>query len=308
MASARDTSLMPDGTAMEHCSMSIISKEFESFLGQKKENTKMLVFLTDIFDAPDRWEYRTKNSGDDETVAAYVNLLAATTPDSIASSLPVQAIGGGLTSRIMFVWSPGGHKKITAPPVPDPGLREALIQDLATISRIVGGYVLSSDCYTKWDRWYQSYDEGAADRLATDKAFKGWYARKPLYLQKLALIHTAAINNGNIIEWRAFERALEDVIQVEGNMSRTFTAVGRSDVSPDVDAVMREIEVRKVISERKLLQIVWRDIDSKKFDNVIETIIRTGKVRRQFKGPNGERGVWYWWAEGEVTTPNRTEI
>ena len=115
IAEAKDSVQMPDGTIAEHSSLTIISKEFESFLGQKKENTKMLVFLTDIFDAPDKWEYKTKGSGEDNAVAACVNLLGATTPGSIASSLPVQAIGGGLTSRIMFVWAKGKQKRITAP-------------------------------------------------------------------------------------------------------------------------------------------------------------------------------------------------
>jgi len=296
IAEARDASILPNGDVMEHCSISIVSKEFESFLGQKKENTKMLVLLTDLFDAPDKWDYRTKNSGQDATVAVCINLLAATTPDSIASSLPTQAIGGGLTSRIMFVWAAGKTKKVTAPPVPDAKLKLAIIQDLAAISRLSGEYEMSAECFRKWDAWYNAYEEEDPQRIAPDKCFRGWYSRKPLYLQKLALIHTAATTDSNIIEWSAFEAALEDVLEVESYMGRTFSAVGRSEVSPDVDAVMREIQSRKVISEKKLLQLVWRDIDAKKFDNVIETILRTGKVLRKFQGPEGARGIWYYWA------------
>lgn len=295
IAESRDASILPNGDVVEHCSISIVSKEFESFLGQKKENTKMLVLLTDLFDAPDKWDYRTKNSGADATVAVCINLLAATTPDSIASSLPVQAIGGGLTSRIMFVWASGKTRKVTAPPEPDPELKIAVLQDLAAISRLSGEYVMSEDCFRKWDAWYTAYDEIDPHRLVPDKSFRGWYSRKPLYLQKLALIHTAACTDSTVIEWSAYEAALKDVEEAEQHMGRTFSAVGRSEVSPDVDSVMREIEVRKVVSEKKLLQLVWRDIDAKKFDNVIDTILRTGKVLRKFKGPDGARGVWYYW-------------
>jgi hypothetical protein len=298
IAEARDASILPNGDVMEHCSLSIISKEFESFLGQKKENTKMLVLLTDLFDAPDKWDYRTKHSGQDATVAVCINLLAATTPDSIASSLPTQAIGGGLTSRIMFVWASGKTKKVTAPPEPDPKLKLAIIQDLAAISRLSGEYTMSKDCFRQWDAWYTAYDEVAPHRIAPDKCFRGWYSRKPLYIQKLALIHTAVTTDSNVVEWPAFETAIADIEEVEIHMGRTFSAVGRSEVSPDVDAVMREIQSRGVIAEKKLLQLVWRDIDAKKFDNVIETILRTGKVVRKFQGPEGARGIWYYWAEG----------
>jgi len=295
IAAAMDSAMMPDGSIIEHCSLSIISKEFESFLGQKKENTKMLVFLTDIFDAPSKWEYKTKGSGEDNAVAAYVNLLAATTPGSIASSLPVQAIGGGLTSRVMFVWANGRQKKVTAPEKPPKELEQAVLQDLIAISRIVGPFTLSDECFVAWDKWYQNYDEENAGRLAQDKAFRGWYSRKPLYIQKLAIINTAMLGGSRIVEWPAFAQALEDVEEVESNMGNTFNAVGRSELSPDVNTVLVEIKTRKSVSEAVLLQIMWRDVDAKKFDNVIETAIRTGKVRRDFVGPDGQRGVWYYW-------------
>ena len=59
-ASALDE-LMDDGTQLRHSSLSIISKEFESFLGQKKENTRMLIALTDLFDCPSSWSSRTRH-------------------------------------------------------------------------------------------------------------------------------------------------------------------------------------------------------------------------------------------------------
>ena len=297
IAAALDSAMMPDGTIAEHCSLSIISKEFESFLGQKKDNTKMLVFLTDIFDAPSKWEYKTKGSGEDSAVAACVNLLAATTPGSIASSLPVQAIGGGLTSRIMFVWAKGRQKKVTAPEKPSKELEKKIISDLVAISRITGPYILSTECFTLWDEWYQSYDEENAGRLAQDKAFRGWYSRKPLYIQKLAVIHTAMKSNSTVVEWDAFVSAIKDIEDVEKNMGNTFNAVGRNELSPDVNTVLVEIKARKAVSEAVLLQIMWRDVDAKKFDNVIETAIRTNKIKREFQGPDGERGVWYYWLD-----------
>ena len=295
IAEARDSVMLPNGDIMEHCSLSVVSKEFESFLGQKKENTKMLVLLTDLFDAPSKWEYKTKGSGEDEAVAVCINLLAATTPGSIASSLPVQAIGGGLTSRIVFVWAKRRQKKVTSPPKPDAKMHGQLIQDLIAISRIAGPYVMSKECYKQWDNWYQNYDEEHSGRLAQDKAFKGWYSRKPLFLQKMAVILTAMKSDSRVVEWEAFAEAIADLEEVESHMGKTFNAVGRSELSPDVDAVMTEVEIRKQVSEAKLLQIVWRDVDAKKFDVVMDTAIRTGKVRREFQGPDGKRGIWYYW-------------
>ena len=107
--------LMDDGTTLRHSSLNIISKEFESFLGQKKENTRMLTALTDLFDCPSEWSSRTRHGTSNAIIRPWINLLAATTPDSLASSLPASAIGGGLTSRILFVWAKKKKKSIAIP-------------------------------------------------------------------------------------------------------------------------------------------------------------------------------------------------
>ena len=41
--------------------------------------------------------------------------------------------------------------------------------------------------------------------------------------------------------------------------------------------------------------MVWRDIDSSKFDNVIMTAIKTGLFEKKFKGPDGQSGTWYYY-------------
>lgn len=47
------------------------------------------------------------------------------------------------------------------------------------------------------------------------------------------------------------------------------------------------------ISEKNLISAIWKDVDSSKFENVIDTLLKTGKVVREFKGPNDEKGIWY---------------
>ena len=288
---------MPNGDVFRHSSLSIISREFESFLGQKAENTKMLVLLTDLFDCQELpWKYRTKNSGSNVIPSVYLNILGATTPESLASSLPVTAIGGGLTSRILFIWGSKKHKKIPIPYI-DTSLfetRAELIQDLSIISRISGGYNFSPSCKTEWENWYNNYDEQSQSRICKDIAFNGWYSRKPMFILKLALIHAACRHSNLILEWEDIETGLNHIALAEQAMSKTFVAVGRSDVSPEVNAVADIIQSEGCISEPALMQRVWRDVDAKKFDNVISTVIRRGLARRGYEGPLGEKGTYYY--------------
>ena len=294
-ASALDE-LQMDGTQLRHSSLSIISKEFESFLGQKKENTRMLTSLTDLFDCPDEWSSRTRHSGSTKIVRPWLNLLAATTPDSLASSLPASAVGGGLTSRIMFVWAEKKKKSVAIPSMTPEEIimQEKLTKDLYQISRITGEYVMADSCIKKWVAWYDTYDEDESGvRVCTDKSFSGWYSRKPTYIIKVAMLCAAAESNTLVLEWRHIECAMQEVLNVEHVMGNAFKAIGKSDISAEVSSVEQIIRSYKWISEKQLMTIIWRDIDSSKFENVIDTLLKTGKVHREYKGPNGEKGIWY---------------
>jgi hypothetical protein len=287
---------MPDGTTYRHSSLTVLSGEFESFLGQKKENSKMIVTLTDLFDCKNRpFKYRTKHAGSNIVPHVYLNLMAATTPESLASVLPSTAIGGGLTTRIIFVWAGGKEQKVdvpeTSPEIEE--LKVLLVQDLSIIARISGGYTFSPDSREWWREFYNNYDERDSARICQDPAFAGWYSRKPTMMIKVATCLAASRCNERVVETQDFERGLSFLEDVEKNMGKSFVAVGKSEVAAEVDLVKTVVQRYKYLSEKKLLQIVWRDVDAKKFDNVMSTLTRRGIIRREFEGPNKEKAIYY---------------
>ena len=292
--------LLVDGTTLRHSSLNIISKEFESFLGQKKENTRMLTALTDLFDCPDDWSSRTKHSGSNKIINPWVNLLAATTPDSLANSLPASAVGGGLTSRIMFIWADKKKKSVAIPAMTEEELKikEMLEKDLYRISRLSGNYTMTAECKKKWIAWYDRFDEDeSGDRVCPDKSFSGWYSRKPTYIIKISILRAAAESSKLVIEWKHIEKAIEEIREVEYLMGNAFKAIGKSEISGEVDTVLQIIRNAGKISEKELMTKIWRDIDATKFTNVSDTLIKTGKVVRTYKGPDESTGVWYWSTE-----------
>lgn len=292
---------LPDGRTQTHASMLIVAKEFETFLGQKKENNKMLVMLTDLFDAQELpFKYRTKHSGSNDIPSVYLSMLGATTPESLASSLPPTAIGGGLTSRMMFVWADGKYKKCPQPEkTPEiKELEEDLVNDLHLISIMDGAYKFSPDCSKKWDEWYYKYEELDPRRLCKDPSFNGWYSRKPMYILKIATIIAASRSSSFVMHWEYIAKAMEYIDVIEGKMNLVFRAVGRSSITTDVDELMKIVAQRKFVKEKELLSMTWRNLDSRTFDNAINTAIRTGAVLRRFVSPNGEQGdIWYYDAE-----------
>ena len=173
-------------------------------------------------------------------------------------------------------------------------IQEKLEKDLYQISRISGECVMADSCRSNWVDWYDNYNEDeSGQRICTDRSFNGWYSRKPAYIIKVAMLCAAAESNTLIMQWKHIEKAMKEIMEVEGIMGSAFKAIGKSDISAEVSNVLQIIRNYVWISEKQLMTIVWRDIDSSKFENVIDTLIKTGKIRREFKGPKGEKGIWY---------------
>lgn len=282
-------SLMPDGRMFKHSSLSIISTEFESFLGQKAENAKMLVLLTDLFDCAEApWKYRTKNSGNTTIPSVFLNILGATTPESLATALPSAAIGGGLTSRMLFIWADKKEKKVPIPFETEKTLelKEKLKKDYFLISQIAGEYIFSKDAVDFWVSWYNKYEDLDINRTCTDPSFNGWYSRKPMMILKIAMIIAASESDELTLQTHHLNTAIKKIEETEQGMGNAFRSVGKSTITGEVDTVITIIRSNGKISQTNLMRAVWRDLDSVKFQNVIQTILSTGRVKKIIAADN----------------------
>ena len=114
--------------------ITVHSTEFASLLSSS--GMDMVVFLTDIFDCPPDWQHKTKIGGTNKIVGPYLNLLGATTPDWIAKAMPLDTIGIGLTSRIVFVYADTPRVRPWRPVLSEAQnkIRDMLIHDMSLIA------------------------------------------------------------------------------------------------------------------------------------------------------------------------------
>jgi hypothetical protein len=111
------------GEQQYHSSLTIFSTEFTVFLGY--HNKELIAALCEWYDCHSRWSYETIARKKEEIIGVWVNLFAGTTPDAIQSSLPIESIGGGLTSRIIFIYEERKGKLVVIPTKTE---REILLQ------------------------------------------------------------------------------------------------------------------------------------------------------------------------------------
>ncbi len=261
------------------CAISIISKELTVFLGQK--DIKFLGDLTDWYDSDDEWTYETKHQGTDRIVGVCLNLLGATAPDWLPSILPTEAVGGGWTSRVIFVVEEKRGKIVENPSEfeIDVKLKKKLEHDLEDIFQMCGEFTFDAEALEMYIQWYRMYNKNWEQGRPpiTDPKFDGYLSRRATHIKKVCMALSASRGNDLLITGEDFQRAVKLLEATEKKMPRAFAGLGRARFSDLTEAVLNYIMSRKTCRRSEILRKFYRDIDSWTLEQ-IERVLSQMKV------------------------------
>jgi len=269
LGGSNDTIVHPDGRTEFHASLTIYSEELTVFLGY--QNRQLINDLTDWYDCRGRWTYRTKNMGTDDIIGVWVNLLGATTPDMIQSSMPIETIGGGLASRMVFVYE---HKREKIVPMTfqtkeELELRDLLQKDLEQIHILQGDFKITKGFLDMWIDWYTHQGENPP---FIDEKFAGYMERRPTHVLKLSMILNAARTNSMLLDVEDFTQALSIISATEVKMPLTFGGVGKSSFSDTTQKVMTEIALQKECTFAHLVGRFYKDVSNFELNKILEAL------------------------------------
>ncbi len=269
--------------------IAIIAGELSVFIGQK--NLKLLADLTDLYDSHKTWEYETKHGYQtkkglktkDTISGVCVNILGGTAPDWIPTILPQEAIGGGWTSRVIFVVEPGKGQVIANPNLspPDDSLREKLKKDLEQIHLLIGEYTFTSDALDNYVTWYEKQEAELKDGNfpIQDWRFGGYVARRATHIKKIAMCLSASKDNETDITLEDFLGAKDLLEKTEKRMAKAFKGMGKSPISELVDKVLTIVIAKKKIKRSEVLRFLYGDIDIWTLEQV-ERVLEGMKVMK----------------------------
>jgi hypothetical protein len=260
--------------------LTIESSEFGNLLNpQDKEMVDILVTLWD----GKGLRKETKHSGNDEIINPWINLIACTTPSWIAGNFPEYLIGGGLTSRMVFVYADAKEKYVAYPGdnVPkDLGeIKRKLVDDLEHITiNCVGEYCLSADAKIWGEQWYEHHYTHKPANLDDDR-FGGYFARKQTHVHKLALVLAAACRDDTVIEVCDLELANTMVTDLEPDMAMVFSKIGKSDESFYADRIIAYLRRQGPTPYKEVYRFVYSQFPSlRDFEDVFGGLLRAGYI------------------------------
>ncbi len=288
LGGSNDTIVHPDGKTEFHASLTIYSEELTVFLGY--QNRQLINDLTDWYDCRGRWTYRTKNMGTDDIIGVWVNLLGATTPDMIQMAMPIETVGGGLASRMIFVFERKKEKTVpvTFQTKEELELRELLLKDLEQIHIMQGEFKITNDFLNRWIDWYTS--QGDNPPFEDDK-FAGYIERRPAHILKLSMILNASRTNSMLLDVQDFERALSILGDTEVKMPLTFGGVGKSVMSDITYRFMVEIALQGECTMSHLIGRFYKDVSKFEMQKILESLELMKFIFYVFKD-NQQKIVW----------------
>ena len=258
--------------------ITVFSKELSVFLGQK--NTGLLADLTDIYDSDKSWAYLTKHGEKtkDPITGPCLNLLGATAPDWIPTILPSEAVGGGWTSRVIFIVEEDKGQVVKNPNKypPDQKLLAKLKKDLEQINLLVGEYSFTSEALDAYEDWYGDQEDKLKKGTfpIQDPRFGGYVARRATHIKKVGMVLSASRGDSFLVEIGDFNRAKKMLEDCEKKMLRIFSGIGKSDIAEAMNSVLNVIMARGQITRSELMRVLYGDVDAWMLEQIENALVK----------------------------------
>ncbi len=267
-----------------HSSLTILSKELTVLVGQA--NIGLLSHLTDWYDCAEKWKYQTKNAGTDDLQNIWVNIIGATTPDLIRTSFPIDAVGSGFTSRVIFVYEEKKGRVVAFPAMSERErqLGGILQYDYDLIASLRGDFVVTQDFRELWETYYTNAENMRFFPEAYNRFFGGYIERRGIHLLKLSMILNASRTNSMQINALDLNRALKLLEWTEQKMYKTFAGLGRGKDASVYEGMCVLLSRENELSFAQLCAPFRGDLDYNTLKATANSLVSMGVATMTLKG------------------------
>ena len=235
----------------------IIAPEFNNFL--PKGDLEFLSDLGDLWDWDDErrfYEYRLKNSKSVRIFQPTISGLFGNTHAGFQEMFPPQALGQGIISRIILVYSEPSGKKFTFLDSGDPKIRAEIISMLKQIrEKVTGTIVIKEEARHALDIIYRSWHD------LEDQRFKHYSTRRFTHLLKLCIVCGAA-RLVRVLETQDILLANSLLTYTESAMPKALGEFGKSKHADAANKIMSVLyDTKKPLKLPDLWKVVANDLE-----------------------------------------------
>jgi hypothetical protein len=277
-----------NGILQPMSALTVASSEFGNlFDPTDKKMVDMFVSLWDC-DA-EAFEKKTKHSGNNTVQNPWLNLIACTTPSWIAGNFPEYMVGGGFTSRCIFVYADKKAKLVAYPGLHIPENFEEqktkLIEDLAHIStKLCGKFTITKSAEAFGKEWYERHNEWFSNANGGDY-FTVYMARKQTHMHKLAMILSASTSDNLVITEEHLQVAEQMLTDLEPDMNFVFSKIGKSDSALYAERLIWFVQQKGKVPYTEAYRYVHSYFPSMRdFEDILAGVLKAGYLKLEQSG------------------------
>src|SRR3990167_9982057 len=261
----------------------IYASELSVFMGVDAHHSGLIPTLTDLYDSPAVWSYRTRSRGIEELTNVSLCMLAASTAEWLRTSIPVDAVGGGFTSRIVFVYQDKPKKPNLFPKRHERALelKTALVSDLNHMRRLRGQMAFIPEAMELAEKWYAQ--ESQKER---DPKLEGYFGRKHDTMFKISTLLCLAESDVPWIEARHITKALAMMAENEVNLSTILASVTATETGSVTEKILGIVRREEKITHTDLLRKCWRFASAVELAEHVKTLVDSKELVEIFDGRN----------------------
>lgn len=280
------------------CGGVIFADELATFLDRSSLDRGLGPILTKLYDCSPL-EYKTIARGTATITGGYLSILGGTTVELIRSSLPREAIGGGFTSRTVFV-----YEDQIAPPVAWieynqelADLEQLVINHLQKLTELNGVITLTPEAKEAYITDYnQRYDHSPFRRDAT---LQGYENRRGGHLLKIAMAFMVAEEPTLTLEISHLLQAKFLLEETEKLMPRVMELIVSMDVGVQASMVYQFIKsFAKGCSRTDVMRHFTNKLDASELTKVINTLRESERILITTR-----EGKLYYLAKDDIKLP-----
>lgn len=221
MQAAFDVIQTPNGKMYGSSALNIIASELVSLLFS---GPAMVDFLTDIYDADTKFEYKTKNMGKVTINNPCLNIISGITTETLNGRIIRDATAGGFMSRSIIVYDNNIR--------PSSAFDHPSEEQLASLDKVISRFGQIENIYGEFTftnaakKLYQEFERKEDHAMKTQSAFAEFRSRKPIHVLKAAMLLAASELVMKIDEIHV-AAAIRFLDQVQHNMNFIHMASGQ---------------------------------------------------------------------------------
>jgi len=276
-----------EGTFAKFNSLQVCAEEFGTFLSAYE--TEFMSTLNHLYDCVG---YKEKKRSMKEAIVMpepQLNMIAATTPAWLSTTLPEHAWSEGFSSRLVIIHSAERIKIDLFKVKPtDQLLEDNLIHDLQSIHQLWGAFSFSPDVVEAFQEWYFA----DCPPIPEHPKLEHYLPRRHIHFLKLCIVLSASRSGDMVIRMVDYQEAMNMLLEAEAHMPDIFKAMKGTSDSNIIDETYAFVwqaysKDQKPVPEHRILYFISQRAPSYGVQKILEVMTQSGML---IVASVGERG------------------